>query len=980
VGIDCKHVAALARMFVDGEIEPPNKIGKWLASLVPEAPPPSTTTRGIVYLLVDEGRFGIRVMQGRRLKSGGIGGLSRLRIFSPSQLPEWIDRDEARRVLSVAYAYLGYAEMAPLASLGADLVHELADTGRLVHGGSRGPLAWGPARSARLRLIDADGDRMRLAIEPSLVPLPTAPPLYLDPVTAAIGPLALAGIPGDAPPAALDRLLAGPSIPRAEVATAVRSLRTLTGAVIEVPEDQPAFEDPPRLRPALSVGVGEPRWKSAPPELLLEPLAIYLERPRDRRRKEREHRLPLARSSGKLRLARDLVTEERHRRRLQRLLGHEHQIAAYDRAAHAAFGQRIVATIIPTLRAEGWEIEVAPDFPFTVPPTAEITERLVPVDGGSDWYDYEIGVEIDGETYSLLPTLSAALAKDPRLLDPDRLGDDAPGIDLTLPGGEPLHITARQLRRWVRPLLEIELRGLEGRRLRVPGLSLLDFEADDLPGEFAGQSALAELRERLASLVDVGERREPDGFATTLRGYQRQGLAWLHFLDEAGFGGLLADDMGLGKTVQLLALFEELRARGELAGDKPALVLAPRSVVENWRSEARRFAPAIDTVVHLGPGRAAGAAELGGCQLVLTSYGTFLRDHAWLTDIEWRCVVLDEAQAIKNPQTKLRRAVARLRARSRFCVTGTPIENHLTELWSQLDFLMPGLLGTRRGFQDFFRKRIEKKADLERLALLQRRIRPFMLRRRKADVDLELPPKTEIAVPIELGASQRDLYESLRLMLDKEIRRTLKKRGVGGSALVVLTALLRLRQSCCDPRIVDLDIARGIEESAKLDRLMEMLEELAGAGRFTLVFSQFTSMLALIEAACARHRIKTLKLTGQTRKREEVIARFQSGEAPVFLISLKAGGVGLNLTRADTVIHYDPWWNPAVEEQATDRAHRIGQDKPVFVYKLVASGSVEDRILELQEQKQGLSDATLSGGGFGHFTAEDIQSLFHPIG
>jgi SNF2 family DNA or RNA helicase len=296
-----------------------------------------------------------------------------------------------------------------------------------------------------------------------------------------------------------------------------------------------------------------------------------------------------------------------------------------------------------------------------------------------------------------------------------------------------------------------------------------------------------------------------------------------------------------------------------------------------------------------------------------------------------------------------------------------------------MDLAMPGLLGRKSTFEAVFRRPVEKYGDGRALAFLRQRIRPFLLRREKREVDLDLPPKTEIALPIELGPAQRDLYESLRLSLDGDVRRALRARGVQGSSLVVLDALLKLRQCCCDPRLVKMPQAREVGSSAKLDRLMSMLEELCGSGRFVIVFSQFTSMLRLIEAACQEAGIPHRKLTGSTRDRDGVVRAFQNGEAPVLLVSLKAGGTGLNLTRADTVIHYDPWWNPAVEDQATDRAHRIGQDRHVFVYKLVARGTLEERIVAMQDDKRALTTATLQEGGAAHLEQTDLGALYHEL-
>jgi SNF2 family DNA or RNA helicase len=339
--------------------------------------------------------------------------------------------------------------------------------------------------------------------------------------------------------------------------------------------------------------------------------------------------------------------------------------------------------------------------------------------------------------------------------------------------------------------------------------------------------------------------------------------------------------------------------------------------------------------------------------------------------------VADEAQAIKNARAKVAQALRELDSRHRLCLTGTPLENNLAELWAQFDFLMPGLLGDSRSFGQVFRGPIERAGDTDRRAALARRIRPFLLRRTKAAVARELPAKTEVVHRVELTGAQRDLYETIRLSVHERVRQAIADKGLEQAQIVILDALLKLRQVCCDPRLVKLDAASNVTDSAKLDALIELVQPLVAEGRRLLLFSQFTSMLALIEGELKRCGIDFVKLTGATKDRRTPISRFQQGKVPVFLISLKAGGTGLNLTAADTVIHYDPWWNPAAEQQATDRAHRIGQDKPVFVYKLIASSTVEERIGGLQERKRALAAGILDGGERqgAALTRADVESL-----
>jgi len=438
--------------------------------------------------------------------------------------------------------------------------------------------------------------------------------------------------------------------------------------------------------------------------------------------------------------------------------------------------------------------------------------------------------------------------------------------------------------------------------------------------------------------------------------------------------------MGLGKTVQTLAHLLLEKEAGRL--DRPALIIAPTSLMGNWRREAQQFTPQLRVLVLHGPQRSAHFEAIGEHDLVITTYPLLPRDHQALAEQDYSFLILDEAQNIKNPKAKAAGVVRRLSAEHRLCLTGTPMENHLGELWAQFDFLLPGLLADETHFRRYWRIPIEAHGDRGRQARLARRLAPFMLRRRKQDVLEELPPKTEIIRSVPLHEDQAALYESIRLSMEKRVRQAIAAQGLARSHITILDALLKLRQTCCHPALLPLAAAGKVKHSAKLDLLMEMLPEQLEEGRRILLFSQFTSMLGLIELELRRRNIAYAKLTGQTRKREEVIERFRSGEVALFLISLKAGGVGLNLTEADTVILYDPWWNPAVETQAADRAHRIGQDKPVFVYKLITEETVEERILALQEKKQALAEGIYREGEaqqLESFTAEDLQALLAPL-
>ena len=407
------------------------------------------------------------------------------------------------------------------------------------------------------------------------------------------------------------------------------------------------------------------------------------------------------------------------------------------------------------------------------------------------------------------------------------------------------------------------------------------------------------------------------------------------------------------------------------------MIVAPTSLMTNWFNEAQKFAPDLKVLVLHGPDRKHSFAAIPEHDVVLTTYPLIARDREVLLSHDWHMAVLDEAQTIKNPDAATTRWLRDIKARHRFCLTGTPMENHLGELWSIMSFANPGYLGDKAGFTRQWRTPIEKRADKVRAAALARRVRPFLLRRTKAEVATELPAKSEIVERIVLEGKQRDLYDAIRLSMSDKVRKAIQQRGLAKSHIVVLEALLRMRQVCCDPALLKLE--DGVERpSAKLDRLMEMVLELLSEARKIIVFSQFTSMLDLVRKRLDAEAVRYGVLTGETKDRKRAIDGFQNGTNDVFLVSLKAGGVGLNLTAADTVIIFDPWWNPAVEEQAIDRAHRIGQDKAVFVYRLVAAGTVEEKMEGLKERKRALADSLFDRDGriASALTEEDVRALF----
>jgi superfamily II DNA or RNA helicase len=637
----------------------------------------------------------------------------------------------------------------------------------------------------------------------------------------------------------------------------------------------------------------------------------------------------------------------------------------------------------------GWQLGVTEDTAAETRPPSKRVEGLGLERRKGAWL-VSLGLEVEGQRLDLAPLIANLLRRDKRWLDAvaiSAIEDDAI-VSLRAPGGRRYHATAAPLKAMMLALLDL-LKPAElekGQPLKLDGWDAERLRRIEEDGrgrwQIHGDADLRALGQRLLAAGAPPAVAQPAGVALPLRPYQLHGLAWLQHLREQQLAGILADDMGLGKTAQALAHIATEHAAGRL--DRPALIILPTSLLFNWQAEAARVTPGLRVITWHGADRTAG--QLANADIVLTTYALAWRDLRTLSAQPWHLLILDEAQAVKNAQARAARALRRLDVRHRLALTGTPLENHLGELWSLFDLLMPGFLGDSRTFARHWRKPIEVNRDGPRARLLAARVRPFILRRLKTEVATELPPLTELVRRVTLSGQQKQLYESVRVAADHMVRRILHRDGFTPTSLIsVLDAMLKLRQVCCDPRLL-----KGVEmaphtERAKMDWLRTHLPDFIAQGRRLLVFSQFTEMLDLVSAELDELGLPHLRLTGQTpaAQRGEVVRRFQAQELPVLLASLKAGGVGLNLTAADTVIHIDPWWNPAVQAQASARAHRIGQTQPVFVYQLVAEGSIEERMLALQASKRALADGLLGsdeGGALRKFSAPEIERLLAPLG
>ncbi len=1012
VGRQCKHViAVLLRAIQDRNPTErvSNSVLSWVDDLrrtslavAKKKARPASARQQLFYILKwtpDKRQFGIEIRKGKYPESAEEWWKVDRALVTPPQFVNeedlgilrliWADRGQETRLRAFA---LGPAH-------GAEILQRMAASHRLYPEDDLGlPLAAGATRPASIGWhIDGMGFQ-----HPYVKPEPSAelviavdPPWYVDLAEGETGPLEVAGNPD-----VVNRLFSLPPLSAKEAALVAEALSELAPDLPLPGNDAGArlrLVDAP-LIPILQLETlhthGHRAWRAYPQNFgggeFDVAKVVFRYGDADIRPDQRSEFITLPEGET-VRLKRRPEAEEAAlaalvESGLQKIPSHT--LHTFGSPPEGIYGLADESLWVPfmqdgaqRLKEAGWQIEFPEDFRHHVIEVDSWDAELYESDNG--WFNLDMGILVEGERLPLAPLLAELFRSDPRWLEAnelERIPDDE-GIDLYTARGKRLRVPAGRLKPLAATLIDL-FDGFSGgdvlrlSRFDAPRLAEL---SDVSRWQFRGQSDIMALAERLLAAQGISDIEPPQGFRLDLRPYQREGLAWLQFLRANDLSGILADDMGLGKTAQTLAHLLLEKEAGRL--DKPALVILPTSLIFNWKNEAARFAPDLKVLSLHGPERKSRFAEIAEHDVVLTTYPLLWRDAEDLMQHSYHLLILDEAQTVKNAQSQSAEAVRKMDARHRLCLTGTPLENHLGELWSQFDFLLPGFLGTSKQFNRHWRTPIEKQGDVARRSLLARRIRPFILRRKKEDVATELPPKTVIVRSVELEGAQRDLYETVRAAMDAKVRDEIARMGFARSQIVILDALLKLRQVCCDPRLVKSGSARKVPERAKLDLLMAMLPELVDEGRRVLLFSQFTSMLSLIEHELDKAGLSYVTLTGDTNDRETPIRRFQDGEVPIFLISLKAGGVGLNLTAADTVIHYDPWWNPAVENQATDRAHRLGQDKPVFVYKLIVSGSIEEKILALQERKAELAAGILSED---HqvdvkFGSDDLAALFEPL-
>jgi superfamily II DNA or RNA helicase len=1013
MGSDCKHVAAVLYAQIEelAEDEPvaPFAFGQWLGALdkvkdgkLPTQDYPSSVKQRLLYILEPEGDQDVRLsfLSARILKSGGYGratpyGASNVLNYTAPQYV--LSADE--RILREVATDCSFGSMRSYklkGEQGLSILKRALTTGRC---------HWQSKDNPALKRVDkrlgrwqwkltAKGDQhLTLHMDRDEIIVPTSPPWFIDPqqgMSGAVesGQLAdIAEIMLNMPAVELDCV--------DEVMTSIAE---------QLPEGIPA---PVRLKHVYRQVAPVPilqletmklphRWGYRVPEQCHSAKLIF---------DYDGQRAPYAVAAPDIRIIkgdqaidyqRDMKAEKMA---LESLAGadllplRENRLAHfYDFSEHSfslddeAYWPQWVLYEVPHLKEQGFCVEVDESFAFKVE-KARAWNLNLGGDGKSLMGETRFMVTLDqgdgeGEEIDLIDALARWVGENPELLKQESLSElkEQQSIPLPLPDGRLLAAPGEVIASILYYMIDVFASGKSNEALlSAPQMLALEASLIDLntPIQISTNAWLQQMKQ-LADIEHIEPCAIPVGLKAELRDYQRDGLSWMQFLRQMQLGGILADDMGLGKTVQALAHILKEKEDGRL--QQPALIIAPTSLMHNWRREAEKFTPDLSVLIVHGAERSRHFDHLAEYDIVLTTYPLLVRDFEVLEAQPWYLLILDEAQYIKNPRSKMAQQVRRLQAVHKLCMTGTPMENHLGELWAQFDFLMPGYLYDQRGFTRFFRKPIELEGDSARQEALNLRIRPFLLRRSKSDVALELPAKTEIIRSIEIDGKQRELYESVRLAMQKKVRDAMAMMGMGQTQIVVLDALMKMRQVCCDPRLVT-GLDEKAPDSAKLEMLRDMLIEMVDEGRRILLFSQFTSMLKLIEDELNILQIDYVKLTGQSKDRVTPVERFQNNEVPVFLISLKAGGVGLNLTAADTVIHYDPWWNPAAEMQATDRAHRIGQDKAVFVYKLITEGTVEERILEMQERKRLLAASIYqkSGSQTALWTPEDIDSLFAPL-
>lgn len=983
VEYDCKHVVA-SLLYVNEKTgdNPPVSDIPWLDTLISfgvkkQEPKQDKPEFRLEYrLLYSESGIteDLKLFRAKLLKSGLYSKGAKLELY-----------DIVRYTYSPKYSYLSGEDRTILAmigalmgeswsysidfrgELGASIVKMMIDSGKAYYANSKRALSYSDTpvipkftwskNSDSEYILTSNIHRNRL--------LPTQPPLVVDVENDIIHPLA-----GDMTPDMLLHLLKAPPIEKKHLSMFIKnSFEQLPKLPIPIPHELVEGKTIEVIPvPKLLIYPDNEDIKSYRVELKFiydnTEVSPYPE-------KEREF---IKEDSDILLIKRDLDIEKSAIERLKKsgfILCHESNsvfCSTLPKESQAGIEKwrLFLQNDIEAMKKDGWQVEEA-EWNFIEDIALDVESVKSDTD---EWFELSFTVEIDGNQIPLLPIVTTLVREF------DSVEELPENLNLYLGDGRYIHTPSSKIAPILSTLYELYDEKSGKVKVQPYNAHLIGTLAEHSDINWIGNREIAILSKQMRDFRGIEEMAPSPHLKADLRDYQRRGVSWLGFLYRFKFGGILADDMGLGKTLQTLAFLQRLKYDGEL--NKPALVIMPTSLLGNWKSEIEKFTPDMRYIMLYGNNRDEIYSKLAESDIILTSYQIAQRDSAVLKKHEFSYLILDEAQRIKNPRAKITLSVKQFKAEYKLALTGTPMENHLGELWSIYDFLMRGFLGNQPFFKKAYQNPIEKDNDIFKKERLRRKISPFMLRRSKDEVLDELPEKIEILRKVPFGNKQALLYENIRVAMESKVKEEISKKGIAKSRIMILDALLKLRQICCDPSLLSISQAKHVQESAKREMLMELLDELIAEGRKILLFSQFTSMLSLIEDDLKARAYNYSKLTGQTRDREAVINRFKEDDCNIFLISLKAGGVGLNLVEADTVIHYDPWWNPAVENQATDRAYRIGQTKTLFVYKLIVENSIEEKILQLQESKSSLQKGIYSEAdekGDKVIDAEELISL-----
>ena len=984
VGFNCKHIVAVLLQYIENEknrYSPSQKRGvQWLKdfSKLSSTEEHVQYPEFLLYRLFEQGTYKIQELnfyRAKTLKKGAVSKGTRLRnLLHETYKHDFVDSDDLSIIqLLKALVNTTWSEEVTLeGEVGLMVLKKMVKSGRCYYRDAIEPLTF-CKEILNVEFFWEEVETQKRKIVSNLNPegtfILTSPPMYIDPIK---NTLQVVHSKFDA--TSIDLLLQAPVVEVEDINQFMnKAFEIIPDVDIPIPQEFDYHERIIPLVPLLELNCGKDEEGRIAHYMRLS--FLY-----------EEHQLPLFPQKDFFRFQEQNCTvqilrdTEKEKEALEAIQAYGFELNSPNgEALFFSFAVPDMQTAIERWRVflqEGisklekssWIIEVDEKFNFQFEHSKDFVIQSEESETNG-WFDLSYEVTIAGTQISLLPLITSLLREYNSVEElPNKL-------NLQLEDARYLHIDADEIKPILRTIFELYDHIDEDRIKIQPHDAHLVSGFEDNNIEWKGSQELAELSSKLRSFEGISEVKPSKNLTATLREYQQFGLNWINFLHEFHFSGILADDMGLGKTLQTLSFLQKQKELGLLT--KPTLIIMPTSLIGNWKNEVKKFTNTLSVLPLYGADRAQLFAKIKEFDLILSTYQLALRDKEKFDKEQFGYIILDEAQKIKNPKAKMTLAIKSFKSKHRLALSGTPMENHLGELWSIFDFLMPGFLGTLSFFKKQYQTPIEKENDFLVQEKLKRKIAPFMLQRTKDEVLDELPEKIEIVQKVTFGKKQALLYENVRLTMEQKVRDAVADKGLSRSHITILDALLKLRQICCDPSLLSISEAAKVKESAKLETLFELVEELLSEGRKILVFSQFTSMLKIIQESLDEKNINYALLTGQTRKRDEVIEKFKKPDCNIFLISLKAGGVGLNLVEADTVIHYDPWWNPAVENQATDRAHRIGQTKTVFVYKLVVENSIEEKIVKLQEKKKSLQDGMYDTNKeeTEKFDAEDLIDL-----